>query len=147
VNKVFGKRSHATARDLVIDPAASTSSASLLRRRRPCCFRPASSTSMSDQYASYDLMVMIYNRNLIWKMSNNSTIQKPYYTLSERKSPDGWWSAPALNPKMRRDLSVLPVMRDGWTNTRTHEGLEWFGPPERNTLLHYVLDCCGSLRV
>jgi hypothetical protein len=26
-------------------------------------------------------------------------------------------------------------------NTRTHEGLEWFGPPERNTLLHCVMYC------
>jgi hypothetical protein len=41
---------------------------------------------MSDQYASSDLtfyfsssdLVMIYIRNLIWKLSNNSTIQKPY---------------------------------------------------------------------
>jgi hypothetical protein len=41
---------------------------------------------MSDQYASSDLtfyfsssdLVMIYIRNLIWKFSNNSTIQKPY---------------------------------------------------------------------
>jgi hypothetical protein len=24
-------------------------------------------------------------------------------------------------------------------NTRTHKGLEWFRPPERNTLLHCVL--------
>jgi hypothetical protein len=24
-------------------------------------------------------------------------------------------------------------------NTRTHKDLEWFGPPERNTLLHCVL--------
>jgi hypothetical protein len=39
-NKVFEKRSHTTARDLIVDPAAST---------------PSSSTSMSDQYASYDL--------------------------------------------------------------------------------------------
>jgi hypothetical protein len=67
-NKVFGKRSHATARDLVVDPAASTSSTPLLRRRRP-----ASSTSMSDQYASSDLtlyfgscdLIMIYIWNLI----------------------------------------------------------------------------------
>jgi hypothetical protein len=29
--------------------------------------------------------------------------------LSERKSPAGWQNAPVLNPKMRRDLSVLPV--------------------------------------
>jgi hypothetical protein len=25
------------------------------------------------------------------------------------KSPAGWWNAPALNPKMRRGVSVLPV--------------------------------------
>jgi hypothetical protein len=60
------------------------------------------------------------------------------------KSPVGWRSAPTLNPKMRRGLSVLPVSRENGMNTRTHEGLEWFGPPERNTLLHCVLDCCRS---
>jgi hypothetical protein len=27
----------------------------------------------------------------------------------QRKSPGGWRIAPALNPKMRRGLSVLPV--------------------------------------
>jgi hypothetical protein len=26
-------------------------------------------------------------------------------------------------------------------HTRAHKGLEWFGPPERNTLLHCVLYC------
>jgi hypothetical protein len=26
-------------------------------------------------------------------------------------------------------------------NTRTRKSLEWFGPPECNTLLHYVLYC------
>jgi hypothetical protein len=31
--------------------------------------------------------------------------------MSERKSPAGWWSALALNPKMRRGLSVLLVAR------------------------------------
>jgi hypothetical protein len=31
--------------------------------------------------------------------------------MSERKSPSGWQSAPALNPKMRRGLSVLLVVR------------------------------------
>jgi hypothetical protein len=36
--------------------------------------------------------------------------------LSERKSPAGWRSAPALNPKMRRDLSVLLV---SWKMGRT----------------------------
>jgi hypothetical protein len=33
---------------------------------------------MSDLYASNDLTVMIYIQNLIWKMSNISTIQKSY---------------------------------------------------------------------
>jgi hypothetical protein len=44
------------------------------------------SISMFDQYTSSDLtlyfsssdLVMIYIQNLIWKLSNNSTIQKPY---------------------------------------------------------------------
>jgi hypothetical protein len=31
-------------------------------------------------------------------------------------------------------------------NSGTHEDLEWFGPPERNTLQHCVLDCYESLR-
>jgi hypothetical protein len=31
--------------------------------------------------------------------------------MSERKSPAGWQSALALNPKMRRGLSVLLVSR------------------------------------
>jgi hypothetical protein len=29
--------------------------------------------------------------------------------MSERKSLAGWRNAPALNPKMKRGLSVLPV--------------------------------------
>jgi hypothetical protein len=29
--------------------------------------------------------------------------------MSERNSPAGWQNAPALNPKMRRGLRVLPV--------------------------------------
>jgi hypothetical protein len=63
----------------------------------------------------------------------------PTLKLSERKSSAGWRNAPALNPKMRRGLSVLPVSWIRDEHTRTHEGLEWFGPPERNTLLHCVL--------
>jgi hypothetical protein len=74
-------------------------------------------------------------------------ISPHYMYMSERKSPAGWRSAPTLNPKMRRGLSVLLVMRDGGMNTRRRKGLEWFGPPERNTLLHCVLDCCGSFWV
>jgi hypothetical protein len=61
--------------------------------------------------------------------------------LSESKSPPGWRSAPALNPKMRRGLNVLLVSWKSGENTRTHKDLEWFGPPERNTLLHSVIYC------
>jgi hypothetical protein len=61
--------------------------------------------------------------------------------LSESKSPVGWRSAPALNPKMRRGLSVLLVSWKSGENTRTHKDLEWFGPPWRNTLLHCVMYC------
>jgi hypothetical protein len=53
----------------------------------------------------------------------------------------GWRSIPALNPKMRRGLSVLLVSWKSGKNTRTHKVLEWFGPPERNTLLHCVMYC------
>jgi hypothetical protein len=38
--------------------------------------------------------------------------------MSERKSPAGWRSAPSLNPKMRRGLSVLLVH---WKMGRTQE--------------------------
>jgi hypothetical protein len=65
--------------------------------------------------------------------------------MSKSKSPAGWRSAPALNPKMRRGLSVLLVSWKNKKNTRTHKDLEWFGPLERNTLLHYVMYCFESL--
>src|SRR5690349_6241401 len=42
-------------------------------------------------------------------------------TLSERKSLAGWRSAPTLNPKMRRDLSVLLVVRFGDEHKNTQE--------------------------
>jgi hypothetical protein len=42
-----------------------------------------------------------------WKSS--SYLQVLERQLSESKSPAGWRSAPALNPKMRRGLSVLLV--------------------------------------
>jgi hypothetical protein len=70
-----------------------------------------------------------------------------YGLLSERESPAGWRNAPALNPKMRRGLSVLPVTSFVDEHTKAHKSLEWFGPPERNTLLHCVLYCCESLCV
>jgi hypothetical protein len=65
-------------------------------------------------------------------------------------SPAGWQIAPSLNLKKRRGLSVLLVTRLVDEHTRAREGLEWFGPPERNTLLYYVMYClraCMNLRV
>jgi hypothetical protein len=62
----------------------------------------------------------------------------------EEISPTGWRIAPALNPKERRGLSVLLAMRLVDQHTRAREGLEWFGPLERNTLLHCVMYCLGA---
>jgi hypothetical protein len=75
------------------------------------------------------------------RKTSKSLAPSPYLVrqMSERKSPAGWRNAPALNPKMRRGLSVLPVTRLGDEHIRTRKGLEWFGPPEHNTLLHCVL--------
>jgi hypothetical protein len=56
-----------------------------------------------------------------------------------------WRIAPAVIPKMRRGLSVLLVTRLVVEHTRAHEGLEWFGPPGRNTLLHCVMYCESEL--
>jgi hypothetical protein len=61
-------------------------------------------------------------------------------------SPAGWRSAPALNPKMRKGLKRFACLCKRSLSTWTCEGLEWFRPPERNTLLHCVLDCCRRLR-
>jgi hypothetical protein len=64
--------------------------------------------------------------------------------VEEEISPIGWRIAPALNPKERRGLSVLPATSLVDQHTRAREGLEWFGPPERNTLLHCVMYCFGA---
>jgi hypothetical protein len=66
-------------------------------------------------------------------------------SVGEEISPAGWWIAPALNPKKRRGLSVLLVTRLVDQHTGARKGLEWFGPPERNTLLHCVMYCFRSL--
>ena len=55
--------------------------------------------------------------------------------VGEEISPAGWRIAPALNPKERRGLSVLLATRLVDQHTRARDSLEWFGPPERNTLL------------
>jgi hypothetical protein len=37
---------------------------------------------------------------------------------------------------------VFCLLVGNWEeNVRTHKDLEWFGPPERNTLLHCVMYC------
>jgi hypothetical protein len=62
----------------------------------------------------------------------------------EEISSAGWRIAPALNPKERRGLSVFLATSLVDQHTRAREGLEWFGPPERNTLLHCVMYCLGA---
>jgi hypothetical protein len=61
-----------------------------------------------------------------------------YHLCRRGKSPAGWRNAPALDPKMRRDLIVLTVYRKVEEHTRTR-GFRVVRPPERNTLLHCVL--------
>jgi hypothetical protein len=63
--------------------------------------------------------------SVIWTIVSNRKTSKnlmpsPYLArqMSERKFPTGWQSAPALNPKMRRGLSVLLV---SWKMGRTQE--------------------------
>jgi hypothetical protein len=50
---------------------------------------------------------------MLSKKRSKNLKPSPYlvHQMSERNSPAGWRNAPALNPKMRRGLSVLPV---GW---------------------------------
>jgi hypothetical protein len=64
--------------------------------------------------------------------------------VGEEISLAGWRIAPALSPKERRGLSVLLATRLVDQHARAHEGLEWFGPPERNTILHCVMYCLGA---
>jgi hypothetical protein len=87
---------------------------------------------------------------MLSEKTNKNLKPTPYlaHQMSERKSPAGWRIAPALNPEERRGLSVSLATELVDQHTRAHEGLEWFGPPERNTLLHCELYCsraCMSL--
>jgi hypothetical protein len=74
-------------------------------------------------------------------MGDALALRMALVSFGEEISPAGWRIAPALNPKERRGLSVLLATRLVDEHTRAHEGLEWFGPPGRNTLLHYVMYC------
>jgi hypothetical protein len=65
-------------------------------------------------------------------------------SVGEEISSAGWQIAPALNLKVRRGLSVLLATRLVDRYTRARKGLEWFGPPECNTLLHCVMYCLGA---
>jgi hypothetical protein len=64
--------------------------------------------------------------------------------VGEEISSVGWRIAPTLNRKERRGLSVLLATRLVDEHTRAREGLEWFGPPEHNTILHCVMYCLGA---
>jgi hypothetical protein len=86
--------------------------------------------------------------SMVWTMVSSGKTSKnlkpgPYLArqMSERKSPAGWRNAPTQNPMMNRGLSVLPITELRDEHTRTRNSLEWFGPPERNTLLQCVLYC------
>jgi hypothetical protein len=82
-----------------------------------------------------------YDERLIDKLEPYALSGAP---VGEEISPAGWRIAPTLNPKERRGLSVLLATGLVDQHTRAREDLEWFGPPERNTLLHCVMYCLGA---
>jgi hypothetical protein len=101
-------------------------------------------------HRSLDALLNDLHHHAWTRKTSKNLMPSPYLArqMSESKSLAGWRSAPALNPKMRRGLSVLLVSCKSGKNTRTHKDLEWFGPPERNTLLHcemYCLRACMNL--
>ena len=83
---------------------------------------------------------------MLSEKTNKNLKPTPYlaHQMSERKSPAGWRIAPALNPEERRGLSFFLATRLVDQHTRAREGLEWFRPLERNTLLHCVMYCLGA---
>ena len=80
----------------------------------------------------------------LYQANGDQCTDSHYHVVGEEISPAGWRIAPALNPKERRGLSVLLATRLVDQHTRAREGLEWFGPLERNTLLHCVMYCLGA---
>jgi hypothetical protein len=46
-----------------------------------------------------------------------------------------------MHPPNTKNKGLPRVRLMRWKTTKTHKDLEWFGPPERNTLLHYGLYC------
>jgi hypothetical protein len=46
-----------------------------------------------------------------------------------------------MHPPNLKDKGQLRICLIRWTNIKTHKDLEWFGPSERNTLLHCELYC------
>jgi hypothetical protein len=74
-------------------------------------------------------------------MVPDTFINPLYVYVGGEISPAGWQIAPALNPKKRRGLSVLLITGLVNEHTGAREGLEWFGAPKRNTLLHCVMYC------
>jgi hypothetical protein len=77
----------------------------------------SSSTSKSIEVSARCSMI----RTIMMSEKTSKNLKpSPYLArqMSGRKSPAGWRSAPALNPKMRRGLSVLLV---SWKMGRTQE--------------------------
>jgi hypothetical protein len=69
----------------------------------------SSSTSKSLEVSAW--CSMIWTIVSIKKTSKNLKPKPPTWRAKCRRgnSPAGWWNVPALNPKMRRGLSVLPA--------------------------------------
>jgi hypothetical protein len=68
----------------------------------------SSSTRKSSEVSARCSMICTI---MLSKKTSKDIKPSPYLArqMSKRKSPAGWRNAPALNPKMRRGLSVLPV--------------------------------------
>jgi hypothetical protein len=68
----------------------------------------SSSTRKSSEVSARCSMICTI---MLSKKTSKNLSPSPYLTrqMSEGKSPTGWRNAPALNPKMRRGLSVFLV--------------------------------------
>jgi hypothetical protein len=157
-----GWRSNSLAADNALGPAldgvwdacagvccctACTAAVPVSGRSSTCGAEDATSCSLAKSFEVLVWCSMIRTIMLSKKTSKNLK-PRPLPgapNVGEEISPVGWRIAPALNPKKRRGLSVLLVTRLVDQHTGAPKGLEWFGPLERNTLLHYVMYCFGSL--
>jgi hypothetical protein len=68
---------------------------------------------------------------------------KTYLSMGGIPSAE-WRNAPVLNPKMKEGPKRFACLLKGG-RTRGHEGLEWFRPPEHNTLPPLCVCCIESV--